>query len=52
MKLIAKPLTYPIITAMTEFAIYLLLALSKRDTAYNADAVYAIRIEYAAPRSP
>jgi hypothetical protein len=38
------------ITATTEFAIYLLSALSNRDTAYTAAAVYPIRIEYAAPR--
>jgi hypothetical protein len=51
-KLKAKPLMQPMITATTEFAIYLLSELSKIDMAYAAEAVYAIRIEYAAPSEP
>jgi hypothetical protein len=39
-------------TAITEFAIYLLSALSNRGTANTAEAVLETRIEYAAPRSP
>jgi hypothetical protein len=40
------------IIATTEFATYLLSAVSNRNIAYIAEAVYAIRIEYAAPRLP
>jgi hypothetical protein len=40
------------IIATIQFIIFLLSAVSNIATAYTEEAVYAIRIEYAAPRLP